>query len=196
MPLHDPCRTVLPDLHVLTLPGWQGSGPAHWQSRWEALHGDVRVEQDDWTWPLRGDWMMRLDEAIGAIAQAHGATAPVALVAHSLGCQLVAAWAAHSSKTAHVRAALLVAPPDVEHADTPPQLHSFAPIVRARLPFPALALISEDDPFCAPPRARRMVADWGCRSRGTGARGHLNADSGLGDWPEGRLALADVLAGR
>ena len=39
---------------VLTLPGWQGSGPEHWQSRWEALHGFIRVEQHDWMRPLRG----------------------------------------------------------------------------------------------------------------------------------------------
>ena len=195
MPSHDPCRTVLPDLHVLILPGWQGSGTAHWQSRWEALHGDVRVEQSDWTWPLRGDWMMRLDETVGAIADANGGAADIALVAHSLGCQLVAAWAAHSTRTAHVRGALLVAPPDVERADMPPQLHSFAPIVRTRLPFAALAVVSEDDPFCAPAQARRMAADWGCRTLAAGARGHLNADSGLGDWAAGRRLLARLLAG-
>jgi predicted alpha/beta hydrolase family esterase len=195
MPSHDPCRTVRPDLHVLILPGWQGSGVAHWQSRWEALHGDVRVEQNDWTWPLRGDWMMRLDEAVGAIADANGGTAEVALVAHSLGCHLVAAWAAHSTRTAHVRGALLVAPPDVERADMPPQLHSFLPVVRARLPFAALAVVSADDPFCAPARARAMAADWGCRTLGAGARGHLNADSGLGDWRAGRRLLAGLLAG-
>ncbi|RZI94330.1 MAG: alpha/beta hydrolase, partial [Rubrivivax sp.] len=33
---------------VLLLPGWQNSGPDHWQSRWERLHGDERVEQHDW----------------------------------------------------------------------------------------------------------------------------------------------------
>jgi len=109
---HDPCRAAAPDLHVLALPGWQGSGPSHWQSRWEALYGDVRVEQSDWMHPLRGDWMMRLDEAVGERVDAAGAGAPprIALVAHSLGCQLVAAWAAHSRKTAFIRAALLVAP--------------------------------------------------------------------------------------
>ena len=67
MTLHDPCRAALPAIHVLQLPGWQNSGDAHWQSRWEALHGDVRVEQSDWMWPLRGDWMMRLDEAVLAL---------------------------------------------------------------------------------------------------------------------------------
>ena len=48
---------------VLTLPGWQSSGPEHWQSRWEALHGFQRVEQHDWMTPRRGDWLARLDEA-------------------------------------------------------------------------------------------------------------------------------------
>ena len=49
---------------VLILPGWLGSGPGHWQTRWEALHGDQRVEQADWTWPRRGDWMARLEEVL------------------------------------------------------------------------------------------------------------------------------------
>jgi len=195
MTLHDPCRAGLPGLHVLVLPGWQNSGPQHWQSRWEAIYGDVRVEQSDWMHPLRGDWMMRLDEAIGEL-EAREASPQVALVAHSLGCQLVAAWAAHSRKTARVRAALLVAPPDVERDEVRAALHSFAPIVRERLPFPSLAVISTDDPFCALDRARTMATDWGAQVLELRQRGHLNSDSGLGDWPEGRQLLADLLAGR
>ncbi|MBC7957418.1 MAG: alpha/beta hydrolase, partial [Cytophagales bacterium] len=49
---------------VLILPGWLNSDAAHWQSRWEVLHGDQRVEQDDWRWPKRGDWMARLEEVL------------------------------------------------------------------------------------------------------------------------------------
>ena len=52
--------------HVLVLPGWQSSGPTHWQSRWERLHGDQRVEQHDWMTPLRGDWITRLEEVVVA----------------------------------------------------------------------------------------------------------------------------------
>jgi hypothetical protein len=169
----------------------------HWQSRWETLYGDARVEQNDWMHPLRGDWMMRLDEVIGELADARDGASPpaIALVAHSLGCQLVAAWAAHSRKTSFVRAALLVAPPDVEREEFQAALHSFTPIVRARLPFPALAVISGDDPFCHPHRAHRMAADWGARTIDVAKRGHLNADSGLGDWPAGRALLADLLTG-
>lgn len=166
-------------LRYLLLPGWLDSGPAHWQSRWEALHGCVRVQQDDWLWPRRGDWMARLDDVLQASAR------PAVLIAHSLGCQLVAAWSAHSQHTARVRAALLVAPPDTERDDMPPNLYNWRPIARTRLPFASLALISSDDPYCTPDRARGMARDWGSDTVVVGARGHLNGDSGLGDWPEG-----------
>ena len=52
------------DPRILLLPGWQNSDPAHWQSRWEAIHGDRRVEQSDWMRPLRGDWSMRNDGSV------------------------------------------------------------------------------------------------------------------------------------
>lgn len=33
----------------LVVPGWNNSGPTHWQSRWQDLAPDlVRVEQEDW----------------------------------------------------------------------------------------------------------------------------------------------------
>ncbi len=173
---------------VLTLPGWQDSGPAHWQSRWEAQHGFERVQQADWEWPRRGDWMARLDDVVLAD------TTPVVLVAHSLGCQLVAAWADHSDHTARVKGALLVAPPDTARADMPPQLAGWRRIVRARLPFPAQVVYSDDDPFCSPERARAMAADWGAPAHAMGTVGHLNAASGLGDWPAGLVWLAPWLA--
>ena len=173
---------------VLLLPGWLNSDPAHWQSRWQALHGHIRVGQDDWLWPRRGDWMARLDEAI------QDAGTPAVLVAHSLGCQLVAAWAAHSRHTVHVACAMLVAPPDTERADMPPNLFSWRPIVRQRLPFASLVVSSSDDPYCTPERTAQMAADWGSARVGIGARGHVNGESGLGDWPEGRAWLRALVA--
>jgi predicted alpha/beta hydrolase family esterase len=173
---------------VLILPGWQDSGPDHWQSRWQALHGFERVQQADWLWPRRGDWMARLDEELLAEAR------PAALVAHSLGCHLVAAWAAHSQHSARVRAALLVAPPDTARDDMPPQLAGWRHIVRQRLPFAALVVYSQDDPFCAPERARALAADWGAPVHNLGAAGHINADTGLGDWPQGLAWLQGLMA--
>jgi predicted alpha/beta hydrolase family esterase len=174
-------------LRVLLLPGWQDSGEGHWQTLWEQRLGHVRVQQDDWLWPRRGDWMARLDDVL--LAQA----TPAVLVAHSLGCQLVAAWAAHSAHTARVRAALLVAPPDTESDDTPPQFYSWRPMVRQRLPFAATVVASSDDPYCISRRAGALAEAWGAALVLAGARGHLNAESGLGDWPEGQALLAALM---
>lgn len=165
--------------NVLLLPGWQNSGPDHWQSRWEALHGFVRVQQHDWMRPLRGDWCARLDDVVQDSAE------PVWLVAHSLGCQLVAAWAAVSRHTARVRAALLVAAPDTERTDVRELLPSWAPIPMQALPMPATQVISDDDPYCTAARALAMAQAWGTRVQRLGACGHINADSGLGDWAAG-----------
>ncbi len=178
-------------LRVLLLPGWLNSGPDHWQSRWEALYGFQRVQQADWQWPRRGDWMAQLEEAV--LAQPD--TQPLLLVAHSLGCHLVAAWAAHTQHSARVRAALLVAPPDTARADMPPQLAGWRQPVRQRLPFAAQAVVSTNDPFCAPERGRELAADWSAPVLQLPGAGHLNADSGLGDWPQG-LQLLQALAQR
>ena len=175
-------------LRILLLPGWQDSGPAHWQSHWEASCGYRRVEQDDWLWPRRGDWMARLDEVLLQAPE------PALLVAHSLGCQLVAAWAAHSRHTSRVRAALLVAPPDTERDDMPPNLFNWRPIARQRLPFASLVVTSSDDPYCAGDRVLQMASDWGSEVAAIGPRGHINGDSGLDDWPQGQALLRQLAA--
>jgi predicted alpha/beta hydrolase family esterase len=131
--------------------------------------------------------MARLDEVLLESEQ------PAVLVAHSLGCQLVAAWAAHSAHTARVRAALLVAVPDTERDDMPPNLFNWRPIARERLPFASLVVISSDDPYGSPERAAQLASDWGSASFSIGERGHINGDSGLGDWPQGRALLHELL---
>jgi uncharacterized protein len=181
-----PASPPISPSRILLLPGWQNSGPAHWQSRWEQLFGDHRVDQDDWMWPKRGDWMSRLEEELLLDET------PAVLVAHSLGCQLVAAWAAHSRNTARVQAALLVAPPDVEREDAPPQLVGWRPIARQRLPFRSIAVISTDDEHCRPERGAEMAAAWGSEMLSLGACGHINGESGLGDWPAGRALLQSL----
>jgi len=175
-------------VRVLLLPGWLNSGPAHWQSRWEALYGDLRVDQANWERPVRADWVARLEDVISS------QPGPVALVAHSLGCHLAAAWSARSPVSKRVRCALLVAPPDIERADMSPDLHRWRPIVRRPLPFAALAVTSTDDPYCTEQRAEAMLVPWGCQCRSVGARGHINGESGLGDWPEGRAWLDALCA--
>ncbi|MBW8722029.1 MAG: serine hydrolase family protein, partial [Polaromonas sp.] len=107
---------------VLILPGWKSSGPGHWQTLWEEADGYTRVEQHSWMHPLRGDWTARLEEVLLSCDE------PAVLVAHSLGCMLTVAWAAHSRNVHRVKGALLVAPPDVERDDVREMLPSWAPI--------------------------------------------------------------------
>ena len=177
--------------NVLILPGWQNSGPDHWQSRWERAHGYSRVEQHDWLRPLRGDWIARLEDLLLSLDLERDG--PAVLVAHSLGCLHVAAWAAHSRNTHRVKAALLVAPPDVERNDLRQMLPGWAPVPLNRLPFKSVLFSSNDDPSCAQQRARFFAGSWGAESIDAGPRGHLNAESGLGDWPAAHHELLGLM---
>jgi predicted alpha/beta hydrolase family esterase len=171
---------------VLLLPGWYNSGAAHWQSHWETRYGDQRVQQADWDAPVKTDWIATLENAVA------DASGPVLLAAHSLGCVLVAAWAAQRGLTHKVRGALLVAPGDVEQADIAAGLPGWGAVPMQALPFAAHLIISSNDPYCSLARAQAMGMAWGVRVTLLGAVGHINSDSGLGDWPQGRQWLDEL----
>jgi uncharacterized protein len=211
---------------VLLLPGWLNSGPTHWQSLWEQAHGYTRVQQHDWQRPLRGDWCARLQEVvvnhIAQLAQTPRSLPPslskselpvhysiglehdlttknsknIILVAHSLGCHLVAAWAAASRHASAVRAALLVAPPDLTQSDLPPDLFNWRKPILNPLPFPTTCVISSNDPFSSHAAGRAIAAAWGARCVEAGPLGHINGDSGLGHWPAGQALLANLINAR
>ena len=175
---------------VLVLPGYGDSGPEHWQSLWEAADARLRrVQQADWFEPRLEDWLGALDAAITACAEA-----PV-IVAHSLGCVLLAHWVQRTGGA--VRGALLVAPADVDAIalvlDT---VQSFAPVPLVRLPFPSIVVASDDDTYVTAARARAFARAWGSRFVGLSGVGHINTDSGLGQWAEGRALLDELLAAR
>jgi predicted alpha/beta hydrolase family esterase len=155
--------------------------------RWAQLHGYSVVEQNDWLRPRRGDWLARLDEVV------IDARSPVVLVAHSLGCILVSAWASFSRHTAKVRAALLVAPGDVAQPAMQEALPGWLPIERRPLPFRSILVGSDNDPYCSAERAQQLARDWSAHWVGLGAAGHINADSSLGDWPQGHTLLQTLL---
>ncbi|MBC7608202.1 MAG: serine hydrolase family protein [Polaromonas sp.] len=177
--------------NILILPGWQSSGPDHWQSRWEAAHGYTRVEQHDWVRPLRGDWISRLEDVLLSFASSDE---PAVLVAHSLGCIHTAAWASHSRNTGRVKAAVLVAPPDTERDDLRQMLPGWSPVPLQRLPFKTMVFASSNDPFCDPSRARQFADAWGADFVDAGECGHINSESGLGDWPEAHAVLQRLMA--
>lgn len=170
---------------ILILPGLNGSGPGHWQTLWERLLPEARrVPARDWDHPACDEWMAALD---AAVARAAG---DVVLVAHSLGCLQVACWAAAAGPMlARVKGALLVAPPDPDAAVFPADARGFQVPVRP-LPFASILVASTDDPYASFAFAERCAGWWGSELVGVGPLGHINADSGLGDWPRGRELLA------
>jgi predicted alpha/beta hydrolase family esterase len=118
---------------------------------------------------------------------------PVVLVAHRLGCILVAAWAAFSRHTARVQGALLMAPADVESHNMKNSLPGWTPIVRQVLPFASIVAGSQNDPDCTVERAQQLASDWGARWVDPEQVGHNDAELALGDWPQGRSLLETFL---
>lgn len=173
---------------ILIVPGHGNSGPGHWQSLWEAsLPGARRVEMPNWDFPDRYAWVEALEEAVRQAQE----TAPPVLVAHSLGCLTVAHWADVSRLSA--QAALLVCPPDVEAPHLAGIYPTFRPIPLRTLPFESRVVASRDDPYVAFERAQAFAEAWGSSFTDAGARGHLNAASGHGPWPQGEGLLEDLL---
>lgn len=175
---------------ILTVPGLGGSGPSHWQTRWEQARPDTsRVELGMWDTPHRNSWVTKLDRAIAT------ARAPVILAAHSLGCLAVAWWATLAGQPYGwpVAGALLVAPPDVDAEGARPELSGFAPAPRVPLPFPSIVVASTDDPWIAIERAHSLAVEWGSHFVDVGDQGHINAESDLGTWPEGQELLDRVI---
>lgn len=174
----------------LLVPGLNDSGPGHWQTVWEReRHDCLRVQLGLWDDPIRNVWMSRIDQAVAA------AQGPVVLVAHSLGCHAVLWWASLLGEgvCANVVGALLVAPPDVEREGADPRIARFSPSPRAVLPFPAIVVAGSDDPWSEPERARELADACGADFVCVDDAGHLNAESGLGVWPEGQGLLGRLL---
>jgi uncharacterized protein len=171
---------------VLLQPGIYNSGPTHWQSLWEAQHADVRrVQQLDWEHPDCDAWVAALDTHIAACKS------PPVLVAHSLGCLVAAHWCA--SSTRKIRGLLLVALPDPLGPNFPKDAKGFAKLPQslgARVP---ILVSSEDDPYSSPAFTQSAVKAWSARHVSLGRAGHINSDSGLGDWEDGWMLVRELL---
>lgn len=177
-------------MRFLVLPGLGDSGPGHWQTLWEKRDARFkRVRQRDWDHPDRTEWVAALGRTIADYP------GDMVLVAHSLACLLVGHWTQSSQPRmrGRVRAAFLAAPPDPASPAFPATATGFAPLPALPLPFPTLVVASTNDPYGGVGFAAALAQAWGGRCEIVGAKGHINADSGLGEWPEGLQLLAGLL---
>ena len=72
-------------------------------------------------------------------------------------------------------------------------LPSWSPVTRHRLPFETRLFASSNDSFCSLERSHAFAAAWGTEVTNVGPSGHLNADSGLGDWPQAHEQLLQLM---
>lgn len=167
---------------IIIVPGWRDSGPGHWQSLWaERMPQARRVVQDDWITPARTAWVGQLEKTVLAVPH------PVVIVAHSLGC--IATVHMGPEAAARVQGALLVAPADPERRAI---LSDFAPVPHAALPYRSIVVASSNDPYCPVRLAGAYARAWGSEFLRLNDAGHINVESGHGEWPLG-LALLQAL---
>jgi uncharacterized protein len=161
------------------VPGLAGSGANHWQTWFEESQPNFqRIEQNDWHNPDLNQWVANIDKSIASYNPES-----VVLVAHSLGCLAVAAWA--NRYNTEIRAALLVAPPDVELLHEKLQRKLFEKIPLKRLNFKSILIASGDDPWASIKQAEFYAKRWGSELMNIGNAGHINDVSGHYQWREG-----------
>ena len=174
---------------LLIVPGLGGSGPDHWQTRWEQkLSTARRVHQSDWHQPKLAHWTEALTKAVA------DAQRPVVLIGHSLGVHAIAHAARHFDP-GKVRGAFLVTPPSTRNLASLPGVDAaFGDIDHQPLPFPSVLVASRNDPFGSLADSETLAKLWAAQLIDAGDSGHINADSGHGPWPEGLMRLGGFLA--
>ena len=169
-------QELFPDFQVILVPGLHDSGAAHWQTRWQRAHPEFwRVEQDDWSTPDLPAWAARLDQVRGRDPR------PALLVAHSFGC--LASVYSIAADPRGVAGAFLAAPADPDKFGVAAMLPSTAILCAT------LVVSSTNDPWMRAEQAALWARRWGSMLVDAGAAGHINAESGLGDWPLGQEKL-------
>jgi predicted alpha/beta hydrolase family esterase len=168
---------------ILILPGLGNSGDKHWQTLWEGKFPEfIRVHQTDWETPECEDWIAVIDDEIIRHDPEN-----VIVVGHSLACATIVFW--HKKFKRQLKGALLVAPSDTEAPSYPKGTSGFTPMPLSKLSFPSIAVVSNNDYYVSRERAEVFANRWGSEIIEIGKAGHINTDSGYGEWEEGLLLL-------
>jgi len=176
---------------LLIVPGFGGSGPLHWQS-WIAQKYESAIWVNDLPLlePKIHIWANAINRAIDQIE------GEILILAHSFGCLATSLAIAHHPQ--RIAAAILVAPASParfsENGHILPE-HDGAKTIKHLLPKHALGvaglvIASENDPWMPFNQAAKLAKVFGLPTINLGLSGHINVDSGHGQWP-----LIDVLIG-
>jgi uncharacterized protein len=181
------------EFQYIFLAGYGNSLGDHWQAQWfKKFPNAIWVEQADWEYPLRNDWVNALDKAI------QQSELPIVIIAHSLGCLTFVEWVSAQEFAAvpnlvNIKAAFLVAVPDCERQGFPDAIRGFDRMLLRPLPVKTLLVASRNDPYCAPARAQYFMDSWRVNLVWLDNAGHINAASGFGAWDAGIQLLSESL---
>lgn len=164
---------------ILLVPGLHNSGPDHWQSRWhEHFPYWQRMTGLPWEKPDLTVWSAKLASKL------RSRRSRVHLVAHSFGA--LTAIAAARLQPEKVASLFLVAPADPARFG----------IVDERLEGPLQVSVqlvaSRNDPWMSFERAEYWSRQWQVPLFDAGNAGHINAQSGHGDWHQGLELLGSL----
>ncbi|MEH0885069.1 alpha/beta hydrolase [Enterobacter sp. UNJFSC 003] len=169
----------LSDRYTLILvPGLRDSDEYHWQSCWERrLPFWKRIQQKNWLAPDIENWVsaIRRELAVSRL--------PAVLVGHSFGalasCRLL------QTQQVNVAGLVMVAPAEpaffgLEEAIQP-----------TTLSVPCILFASKNDPLMPFFRAQYWATCWGGHLIDIGEAGHINSESGYGEWQYGLERLTE-----
>jgi len=165
--------------NYLIVPGLNNSGRDHWQSYFEKSGNNFhRIIQEEWEVPVRNDWVETIDREVSVYDPTS-----VVLIGHSLGCAAIASWANEYRKK--IKGALLVAPSDIETAHYNFPIVGFDPMPINKINFKTIVVASTNDHWVSIERAKFFAEKWGSEFISIGDAGHINSESGYGEWKEG-----------
>jgi len=164
---------------VLLLHGWGGSDSPHWQS-W--LAGEIAKEYgcvqflrfSNVDMPNLSVWLEELHEALAMFK-------PDIVICHSLANTL---WfhLCNTAELSQLQKLYLVAPPSMECKIA--QLSQFFPINAPKNLYAkeTLLIASTNDPYMSQEEAKALQKELGVELKILQNAGHINSDSGFGEW--------------
>ena len=172
----------------LYLPGYGNSLQGHWQRIWfENDKNGIWVEQKSWGFPERNAWLSTLNEIVDSIDE------PFTIIAHSLGCLLYTDWLTQyqGDKLAGV---FLAGIPDSEKDSFPEAISNFQNPSNneAYSKIPTVLIASEDDPYATIEFSTKTAQTLNSKFINIGKRGHINHESGLDNWEDGKKILESL----
>lgn len=163
---------------LVLVPGLRDSDEHHWQSCWgRRFPFWKRIQQKNWLEPDIENWVSAITRELAMCPL------PAILVGHSFGalasCRLL------QTRRVNVAGVVMVAPAE-------PALFGLDEAIQPTpLPVPCIIFASRNDPLMPFARAHYWATRWRGHLIDIGEAGHINSESGFGEWSYGLERLTE-----